>query len=184
MSVQLPVCPTGCSSILPAMDFDACAPEISFGEIRKIYLMAFDGANLLNWESLAVWVARIDNDDILDDDSIRELTVSADLPVGESDEIIISDNRRIASPKTFSINTDIDDVSDLNYDFMRVTECGTLFKMWYATEDKLFGGNTGITVNVNMSYLIERGFKSIQKITGTFVWESQFSPERTTNPMA
>jgi len=183
MSVNNPVCPVGCSGLLPSIDFDACSPDVFFGEIRKIYLMAYSGANLLNWESLAVWTARISADGV-DVDDIREFTVSADLPVGESDEIIISDNRIIASPKTFTLNVDIDDVSDLNYEWMRSSECGNLVKLWFATEDLLFGGNTGIAVNAMFSYMIERGYKTVHKISGTFKWDSQFSPERTTNPMA
>lgn len=183
MSTYNPTCPTGCDSFLIDVDFDYCDPSIEFGEIDHIYVMAQSGSDLADWESLTVWNARKALDPTSDTDAIIDLTVMGDLPVAETDEIEISDGRKIQSPSTFTVNFDIDDVSEDNYDFMRWLECNTVFKIWFAANEVLFGGNDGIEVNLTAKYQIERGQKSIQKIVGTAKWEGKFSPERTTNPM-
>lgn len=184
MSVNNPTCPTGCDSYLVDVDFDYCNPDVQFGEIDHIYLMAQTGSNLADWTSLTVWNARKALDPTSDTDAIIDMTVMGDLPVAETDEIEISDGRTIQSPASFTINFDIDDVSDDNYDLMRFMECNHTVTVWFAANEVLFGGNTGIDATVSMKYQIERGQKSVQKIIGTVKWENKFSPERTTNPMA
>ena len=184
MSVNNPTCPTGCDSYLAAVDFNYCDPEVHFGEIDHIYLKARDGSDLLDWQSLAVWNARLALDPLTDNDAIIDLVVVADQPPAETEEIEISLGRKIQSPSSFIINFEIDDVSDLNYELMRWLECNLIVDVWYSANDVLFGGNPGIEASLSAKYQIERGQKSLQKIVGTVKWESQFSPPRTTNPMA
>lgn len=184
MSLNLPTCPTGCDSYIVDVDFNFCDPEIHFGEIDHIYLKARDGSDLLDWESLAVWNARLALDPTADLDAIIDLHVIGDMPVAETDEIEISLGRKIQSPSTFVINFEIDDTTATNYTLMRWLECNLVVDAWFSANDVLFGGNPGIEVNIHSKYQIERGQKSVQKIVGTLKWESQFSPPRTTNPMA
>ena len=184
MSVNNPTCPTGCDSYLIDVDFNYCDPDIQFGEIDHIYVMAQTGSNLNNWENLAEWNTRKALDPTADTDAIIDLHVSGDLPVAENEEIEITLARKIYTPSTFTINFDIDDVSDDNYEFMRWLECNTVFKIWFSANEVLFGGNTGIEVNLTGKYMIERGQKTYHKIQGIAKWENKFSPERTTNPMA
>lgn len=184
MSEIVPTCPDGCSSILPIVDFDICSPEVYFGEIEKIYLSSGDADPFTDWTDLAEWVARVDATDVADKDKIREFHVMADLPAATADEIALSLGRKVYSPATHTINVDIDDISDDNYEFARTTSCNVQFRVWFATESHMYGGNDGILANVNFRPVIERGQKSINKISGTISWENQFSPERTTNPYA
>ena len=184
MSVNDPTCPTGCDSFLVDVDFDYCDPDVQFGEIDHVYMMAQTGANLADWTSLTVWNARKALDPTSDVDAVVDLTVMGDQPLAETEEIEISLGRKIQSPASFLVNFDIDDVSDDNYELMRFMECNVLVKVWYSANEVLFGGNTGIEAVVSMKYQIERGQKSVQKIIGTVKWENKFSPERTTNPMA
>jgi hypothetical protein len=184
MSLNNPTCPTGCDSFLVDVDFNYCDPDVQFGEIDHIYLKARDGSDLLDWESLAIWTARLALDPTADNDAVIDLTVMADAPPAETEEIEISDGRKIQSPSTFVINFDIDDVSDDNYELMRWLECNLVVDMWYSANEVIFGGNPGIEVTLSAKYQIERGQKSLQKIVGTAKWESKFSPPRTANPMA
>jgi len=184
MSLNNPTCPTGCDSFLVDVDFNYCDPDVQFGEIDHIYLKARDGSDLLDWESLAIWNARFALDPTSDNDAVIDLTVMADSPPAETEEIEISDGRKIHSPSTFVINFDIDDVSDDNYELMRWLECNLVVDMWYSANEVIFGGNPGIEVTLTAKYQIERGQKSLQKIVGTAKWESKFSPPRTSNPMA
>ena len=185
MSRELPTCPTGCDSNLPEVNFDYCNPAVQFGEIDKIYLMARDGSPLLDWESLTEWNARLALDPTSDADAIIELHVIGDQPEPESEELTISLDRKIQTPKTFTLNVEIDDVSDENYQAMRFFECNTVVRAWYSANDVLFGNNAGIdNVNIKLHYMIERGQKTLHKIIGTVSWESEFSPNRITNPLA
>jgi hypothetical protein len=36
----------------------------------------------------------------------------------------------------------------------------------------------------NLSPVIERGAKTVNKLSGTITWENQFAPERTDSPFA
>ena len=184
MSVNDPTCPTGCSSFLLDVDFDYCDPDVNFGEIDHIYLMAQTGSNLADWTSLSVWNERKALDPTSDLDAIIDLNVMGDLPVAETEEVEISLGRKIQSPASFVINFDIDDTSDDNYELMRFLECNVVVKMWFSANEVLFGGSEGIEATIQAKYQIERGQKSVQKIVGTVKWEEKFSPERTTNPMA
>lgn len=183
MSLNLPTCPTGCDSYLVDVDFNFCDPDVQFGEVDHIYLKARDGSDLLDWQSLAVWNARKALDPTVDNDAIIDLTVIGDYPPAETEEIEISDGRKIQSPSTFVLNFEIDDVSDANYELMRWLECNLVVDMWFSANEVLFGGNPGIEVTLTAKYQIERGQKSLQKIVGSAKWESKFSPPRTANPM-
>jgi DNA polymerase III psi subunit len=184
----IPTCPTGCDSTAPLMDFDLCNPAIYFGEIEKLYLMARDGAVLEHWNDIvpalfkAELEGRISNSSV-SVDAIREMHVSADMPEAAKDEIIISLGRKAYSPATHTLNVDIDDLSDLNYEAMRNLECNYLVKIWFATKDHIYGGAEGIEATAKLSLVIERGQKAIQKLKGTVTWEAKFSPERADNPL-
>ena len=180
MSAINPTCPTSCASTVAVMAFDFCDPSVFFGEIEKIYLAPKDAANLSDWTSTAAWAARITNTGVGADD-IREMHVSADLPSPERDKVDISVRRTVTTPATWNMNVDIDDLSDDNYEYIRSTACNTSVKMWFATQDHIYGGNTGIIVEVSIDPLIDRGKKSLQKAGGTITWEAKFAPERTTN---
>lgn len=179
----MPTCPTGCSSVLPDLEFNFCSPVNTFGEISHIFLAALDAECFTDWTAIGEWTTRLSNtaDGI---DVIRFLHVAADWPVPERDILETSLCRKVKTPGTFTINVDIDDLSDLNYTFMRQSQCSTVFRAWFATPDYIFGGNCGVEVLVNLDYLIERGCKTIHKITGTITWEDPFSPERAENPLA
>lgn len=178
MSVNNPVCPTGCSSILPIVDFDICNPKLYFGEIETIYIASGDADPFTDWTDAAEWAARISNTDIVNTNAIREFDVIADAPAAQSEQITISYGRTVNSPATFSINVDIDDNTQENYDFGRVTSCMTYFRVWFATKSMMFGGNDGILATISLRPVIERGQKSINKISGIITWESQFAPEK------
>ena len=183
MSVNNPICPQGCSSILPEVSFDECVPSVSFGEIEHIYVASGDADPFIDWTQLIEWVSRL-SDSAIDPDAIRKLDVSADLPASTKNTIDISLARKISAPGSWVINVDIDDITDQTYDFMRVTECNVQFRFWFATGEKLFGGNDGILGMFNLSPVIERGAKTVNKLSGTITWENQFAPERCDSPFA
>jgi len=184
MSINtIPVCPSGCTGQIPDLDFSFCTPTNLFGEITHIFIASAGAACFTDESVLAEWLGRLDNTDG-GINAIRYMHVSADLPAGAGDMIETSLNRKAKGPKTFTINIDVDDLTTLNYEFMRSTQCNMTFKIWFASAGFLYGGACGIDAYVNLDYVIARGTKSIQKITGTAVWETQFAPERVVNPLS
>ena len=177
-----PTCPSGCSGLLPDLDFNFCSPTNAFGEITHIFLAAYDAQCFSDWNVLGEWTSRVDNtaDGI---DYIRYMHVKGNKPIGTFDTIDTSLGRKVKSPSTFTLNITVDDVSDLNHEFMRLTQCNTTFKMWYAAGGYLWGGNCGVDAILTLDYQIDDGTKSIHKITGTATWEASCAPDRIVNPL-
>ena len=181
MSTYNPTCPTGCSSILPDVSFDLCNPNVAFGEIERIFVGMADAAPFAagdgDWEDLSLWTAALALP-TNDPDAIRQLYVSADLPAATADEVEISLGRKIQSPATHVINVDVDDLSPENYEFMRTLACNMQFRIWFHTPEHQYGGQDGILAQFTLRPVIERGAKSLNKLSGTITWEDKFSAER------
>jgi len=177
MSLIVPTCPTNCGATLPDTSFDDCNPNIGFGEIEAIYVQAANADPLVDWEIDTEWLAAMGLA-VSDSNAMRRFDVIADLPAAAADEVIISKGRKVYSPATHTINLDIDDISPENYEFARVTSCNLQFIVRFATKQWMYGGNDGILAMMNLRPVIERGQKSINKISGTITWDAQFSPER------
>ncbi len=182
MSLTRIVCPTNCENWLPAVDFSNCDPAVDFGEITHIYVTGH-GHPLVDWTDPAEWAGRLDDDTLNDDSLIRTLVVKGDQPPAESTEYEISNCRIIYGEKKFTINFDIDETNITNYDFMRQLECGTLFTIWYATENYMYGGTSGIDATIVANANITRGCHELNLISGTIKWNSKFHPEKIDNPL-
>ena len=180
---NVPSCPTGCNSNLPENTYDFCVQHIVTGEVEEVFLARGDAECFTDWTLPGEWAARI-SEDSLDPNAIRRFRGIGDFPAGANETIDISLCQKYYTEKTFTLNFDVEDVSDENYAFMRSLECNQVVKGWFAAGGKLFGGNCGLDVSVGANYVIERGCKTLHKIMLVFTWDSQFSPERCTNPIA
>jgi hypothetical protein len=178
-----PVCPDDCTSTLAENTYNYCTQHIVTGEVDHVFLAAGDAECFTDWTLPGEWAARI-SPDSLDPDAIRRFRGIGDLPEGASDEVEISLCQKWQSEKTFTLNFDIEDVSDENYNFMRTLECNNVMKGWFSSGGKLFGDNCGIDVSVKANYKIDRGCKTLHKILLVFTWDNQFHPARCTNPIA
>lgn len=179
-----PICPTDCSSALPIVNFDKCNPQVAFSEIRRIFLAKETATPFTDWRLAPEWVTRISETDVVDDDTIRPLSVIADKPAPASIVVEISNGRNYTVGKDHTINYTIDDISELNYEFMRNIECGGKYKMWYETEGGfMYGGNEGISVTLTGDDILNRGRTEIETIAGAATWRNKFHPERTLSPI-
>lgn len=170
------ICPVDCESILPDVEFSVCAPEINLGEITDIYL-GNPGNPLTDENSATEWATRMA---AVDETKIINLKVMADLPLPEVSEIDISGKRKVTGDKSYTINLDIDETNQTNYEFMRATSCATKKTAWYkTTSGKLYGGATGIDGTLRLDEIIPRSSKEVTKFTGTFKWDSKTAPCRT-----
>ena len=179
----IPTCPTDCSG-LPAVYFDECAPDVHYGEVVKLYMAAVDAADFTNVELLGEWTTRL-SDAGVDPDAIRELTVYGELPEAEQTEITISGDRTVVGYKQFTLNFEVDETNDINYNWLMNLECNLKFKIWFETSDgRLYGGNEGIEATVRANLMIPKERTDIVKFIGTAKWKSIFSPLVGDSPMA
>lgn len=180
MSIINPTCPTDCTGLAPEVEFTDCAPELSQGEIQWIYVADLDQTPFTDVEDPAEWAAKLADTGA---NKIRTLHVMGSLAVPDATETEITHGDKVWSTQTFTLEYDIVDISDKNYEFMRTMECNYKTRIWYATGTHLYGGNDGIEVNNRLSNVIEKGIKSLGKLSGKATWISKFSPERCANPL-
>ena len=177
-------CPNNCESELPVVKFSECSPKIILSEIRRIFLGKKGTQPFTDWKNASEWTERLDETAVTAN-TIRPLTVIADKPAGSPVVKEISNGRKYNLRKDFTINIEIDDVSPENYEFMRVTQCGGEYKLWFETAGgRLYGGNEGIDASLVLDNVLGRGKDEIEKITGTASWDDKFSPEMCISPIA
>jgi len=174
-------CPTGCENDVPPIEMDECNPLVDFSEVDKLYLTAIDNP-LADWTDADEWTDRIDPIGWYPYD-IRELWVSGELPEPERTSTEIDNERDVWSPMKFTMPVEVFETNLTNYDFTRILQCGGLFLMWYAAGENLYGGTTGIEVNIKASHIITKGAKEINKIMLEVTWDAKHNPERITNPL-
>lgn len=183
MSILIPTCPTDCTTLLPEMQFNYCAPTIIYGEIDRLFIALATADPFIDVESDVEWTARLSNTSN-DANAIRYMDVIASKPAPEYTEIDISLDRKISPYKSHTIEFKVDDITELNYEFMRQLECGGTFKFWYKTSDgKLFGGTDGIDVQIKADLVIPDTNEQISNIEGTVSWRAKFSPEMHDYPL-
>lgn len=178
------VCPNNCETELPEVRFSKCSPTIVLSEIVRIFLGKQSTEPFTDWKSATEWTTRLSENGTTAN-AIRPLTVTADKPAGSPVVKEISNGRKYNLRKDFTINIEIDDVSEENYEFMRVTQCGGEYKLWFETAGgRLYGGNEGIDASLVLDNVLGRGKDEIEKITGTASWDDKFSPEMCVSPIA
>ena len=176
-------CPNSCETALPEVKFSKCSPNIVLSEIVRIFVGKQSTQPFNNWKDASEWTQRL-SETANTANAIRPLTVIADKPAGSPVVKEISNGRKYNLRKDFTVNIEIDDVSEENYEFMRVTQCGGEYKMWFETAGgRLYGGNEGIDASVVLDNVLGRGKDEIEKITGTASWSDQFSPEMCLSPI-
>jgi len=184
----LPECPTDCTGVLESVSFNECAPEVHFGEIAKLYLWVDSAtppfASQAEYDSAAHWATHLDptGTEIV---AIREFIVIGEQPEPEQTEIAISGDRRVVGYKKFTLNLEIDETNETNYNFLLGSECNGAYKANYETADGiLYGGYLGIDVSIKMNQVIPRSRQEVVKIMVKVTWQSKNHPFRQISPVA
>ena len=177
-------CPNSCETALPEVKFSKCSPNIVLSEIVRIFVGKQTTQPFNNCKDASEWTQRL-SETANTANAIRPLTVIADKPAGSPVVKEISNGRKYNLRKDFTVNIEIDDVSPENYEFMRVTQCGGEYKLWFETAGgRIYGGNEGIDASLVLDNVLGRGKDEIEKITGTASWDDKFSPEMCVSPIA
>lgn len=180
--MSLPLCPTGCTGTPPTVDFSLCNPEVNNAQISKIFFTTI-GNPMINWASALEWDSRLDND-AAGASKIRTLIVNGEKPAPGKSEKEISLGRKISGVKSFSLNFEVDETNQTNYDAMRTIECNGNFLIWYQTRDGLlYGGNSGIEAKISLDEVISKSYTDLILLQGTATWESKYHPEREVSPI-
>lgn len=178
-----PICPANCDQPLNEVAFNDCAPEINLSEIKRLFVARPTATAFTDWKLAAEWTTRLSQDGV-EPNAIRELTVIGDMPAGSNITRDISNGRKIQIGKDRTVNFTVDETNDENYEFLRSTECGGKYRMWFETMGgKMYGGNAGIKANIVMDDVLARGVEEIETFTGVATWRAKFSPERITSPI-
>jgi hypothetical protein len=186
MSVYvLPTCPTTCAGTLGDVSFNDCAPEVHYGEIAKLYLAVLADppdsqpfASQAEFDSAAHWATHI-SESADTAGAIREFTVIGEQPEPEQTETQISGDRTVYGFKKFTLNLEIDETNETNYNFLLLSECGGKYKAWYETADGIiYGGFAGLEVSLKMNQIIPRERTGVVKIMVKVTWSSKFHPFR------
>lgn len=182
LAIYPPDCPDNCEDfILPGTFFDPCNPEVNESQIKAIYITK-PGFPLTNASDETEWNGRI-SDSSTDEDAIRKLVVVGGVALPEVVTKEISGQRTVNINKKRTLTFTVDELSDLNYDALTQLQCNRRVLIWFETVGgKLFGGNTGIEVDLDLDLELLEASGELQTVKGTGKWNSRFMPQGMTSP--
>lgn len=183
------ICPTDCTSVLPASLFSRCAPQTNAGEIETILMgaqgtvfaaYAEEDATVALKGSFATEVLAL-----ITAGTLKRLTVIGEKPAPADNKVTISGNRTVQGARDHVVNFTIDETNSVNHKWVQRIECGGSYPFWYITSSgKMFGGVTGIEGSFSGSVVIPKDRKSLMTIEGSATWNSKFTEDRTFSPLS
>ena len=185
MSVLVyPDCPTDCASSLPIVSFNDCAPELKYAEIEQIFIARADADEFSDINDLNEWNTRLGSDNS-DKDHINALTVKAEFPEPEVNEIEGTADRRYIGIRRYSINGIIDENNDANYLAMLEMQCNIKFRMWFKFADgSLYGGNEGLLATFAINEVASDNRQELRVFNFSAKWTAKRAPLRSVYPLA
>ncbi|WP_187260751.1 hypothetical protein [Pontibacter beigongshangensis] len=177
--MALIVCPTDCATGgVPDVAFNLCSPLFKYGEISAL-LLAQVGQPLATGDSAEI-TARLA---ATDETKIAIVHGYGDLPAAAGEPTRLSSKYTITSPKERTLNFNVADLNDTNYEFLRkIDKCGGRYLMWYITAGgDMYGGevfNAGNEVTLTANNIIPAASSEVQ--TGTLVanWTGPMSERK------
>lgn len=165
-----------CSTVLPSVHADICDDQAYYGEISRLLFTRL-GDDLTDWTDDAEWVTRIDNTTAMPASPtlapIRDLFGIGSIADPERPSVRLSRGRtKYGNPKfTFVFN--VDDTGDTNWAFLQAIPAGgQAYAVWFATEDRMWGGNTGVEATIVADFNIPESAEELIKIKVTVTWET------------
>lgn len=165
-----------CSTVLPSVHADLCDPQAYYGEISDLLFTRL-GDDMTDWTDPDEWTTRISSTTALPSAGtlapIRRLFGIGSLGAPEQAKKTISRKRDLYTPRQFTLPFKVDDTGDTNWAFLRaMPSAGQTFAVWFATETRMFGGNTGLEATIVANPDIPESSEEITKITVTVTWKA------------
>ncbi len=178
-----------CSTVLPVASADLCSPNTNYGQISML-MFTRNGDGLADVTDDAEWAGRIDNASTgtlptpPTKADIRQLFGIGSLAAPDRPELDISRKRKVYGEPEFTLSFAVDDTGDTNWNtFMGgLPAAGQVYSVWFATETRIFGGDTGITATIIANPDIPESADELQKIIVTVTWKGTI-PEVADNPL-
>ena len=136
------------------------------------------GDDLTDWTDDTEWGTRIDNETAMPSSPtlapIRQLFGIGTLSAPDRPELNLSRNRTLFGSPQFSMTFECDDTGDTNWNTLMsgLPVGGQEYAVWFGTEQRLFGGNTGIQATIVMSPNIPNSDEELMTITVTVTWKT------------
>lgn len=179
---MLPDCLTaeGNCNLLPMAYPEAgCAPTVGDGEIKYLYIGDEDFANGLTAE----FVTKVTNAG--GNGTITKIAVIGTLSEPEQSETVAEGGVTIYGTRTYTVEFEKYEDSQVAYEAMRKLQCDKPVKVWFGNDEYIWGAaadwKTGISTVIRMNHVME-GLDTNAKYTGSFSWKSKYAPDRTPNP--
>ena len=165
-----------CSTVLPSVHADLCDPQAYYGEISDLLFTRL-GDDMTDWTDPAEWTTRISSTTALPSAGtlapIRRLFGIGSLGAPEQAKVKISRKRDLYGARQFTLTFKVDDTGDTNWAFLQaMPSAGQTYAVWFATETRQFGGNTGIEATIVANPDIPESSEEITKITLTVTWKT------------
>lgn len=180
-----------CTTVMPVVHADLCDPQVHFGEISML-LFTRQGDGLTDWTSASEWNGRIDNaatgvTALPTPPSlakIRQLFGLGSLAAPERTEIRLPRRTKTFTTPKYTMSFRVTDTGNDNMAFVKdLPVGGQVYTGWFGTEERLFGGDAGMTITLTADPNIPENIEELMVIQVTVVFESTF-PETIDNPLA
>lgn len=165
-----------CSTVLPAVHADLCDDQAYYGEIQRLLFTRL-GDGMTDWTDDAEWVTRIDNADVLPAPPalapIRDMFGIGSISDPERPSVKISRGRTKYGKPKFTMIFNVDDTGDTNWTFLQtIPPGGQVYAVWFASEERQWGGDTGIEATIVADFSIPESADELIKIKLTVTWET------------
>ena len=165
-----------CSTVLPTVHADLCDPQAYYGEISDLMFTRL-GDGMTDWTSPTEWTTRLSNTTALPASPalapIRRLFGIGGFGAPEQPKVKISRKRDLYGTRTFTMTFKVDDTGDTNWAFLSsIPPGGQTYAIWFATEERQWGGNDGIEAVIVANPDIPESNEEIIKITLTVTWKT------------
>lgn len=169
-----------CSTVLPQVHADLCDDQAFYGEVSQFYFTRL-GDDLTLYTDDAEWATRLSNTTALPASPalapIRQLFGIGSISDPERPAIKLSRKRTKYGSAKFTLVFNVDDTGATNWTFLQTIPAGgQVYACWFGTEERLFGGNSGIEATVVADYNIPESADELMKIKLTVTWETTIPP--------
>ncbi len=165
-----------CSTVLPPAHADLCDDQAHFGEVSQLLFTRL-GDDLTDWTDDAEWVTRIDNATAMPASPalapIRQLFGIGSIADPNRPSVTLSRRRTKYGDAEYTMVFNVDDTGATNWTFLQTIPAGgQTYAVWFATEERMWGGNTGIEATIVANYNIPESREELMKIKLTVTWKA------------